>query len=804
MTIDLRHIAPALALGVAAPAHADTVTIARDGFGVPHVTGETSAAVMFGAGYAIAHDRLAAMELDRRGAAGRRAEIQGKAAIEADQVARDYALPDAELMRMYRTLDTEHQRMIQAFVDGINRAIDEVNADPEHKLPLEFVRWGIRPTRWKLTEYLAYLASLPHGRDTFELRNLAFLEAMVARYGRERGWQIFNDVVPISDPDSPTAIPAGEDLAPARPIPAPVLAPVQFDAGAARTTAAADTRILRTDLPKEASRCMVIGPRKSADGHVLMLQATADGPEMHLKGGGFDTAGFGFDSQGESVMGRGVQHGWLVVSGSAEASTVFAERLNPANRFEYWYRGAWKAMDHHVETIKVRDGTPVTHEVAWTVHGPVISWNATRGLAYSYQMAQRGRELDSWVGILELGRAKSLDDFVHKGVDRIAWNLGVCYGGEDGHIAYYEAGVLPKKAPGVDPRLPTPGTGEYEWTGYLTPAEKPHVVDPKQGYLFAWNSKATTWSQEGNSARIGAAFRTWLGNRLAASGQGLTLLDMREFNRRMFNAYGAVDRTQTSPDFFAPFITRAVAASDDPEVKRAGALMLGWNGLYEDRDLDQTYDNPGATLFRAWLEIAPRMIFADDIGDWWKTIDDGRYLRYQTSLLLRAFQGPAAGAPLRFDYFNGQDRTAMMIATIKATVADVARRFPGQDMAAWKMPIFWKYYDAPRPDPAHPALSEGAPLHRLWAIEHLGPAMAPHNGGEGWVGLMDIDPAHRALYSVVERGGQDQFIDARGQGNPHLIDQVAMHEANELKKIPLGHDEVQAATQSTETLTYTP
>ena len=44
------------------------VTIYRDSKGVPHVVGQTSAAVMFGLGYALAHDRLAQMELNRRAA----------------------------------------------------------------------------------------------------------------------------------------------------------------------------------------------------------------------------------------------------------------------------------------------------------------------------------------------------------------------------------------------------------------------------------------------------------------------------------------------------------------------------------------------------------------------------------------------------------------------------------------------------------------------------------------------------------------------------------------------------------------
>src|SRR3546814_4425083 len=143
---------------------------------------------MFGAGYAIAADRLAAMELARHNTQGRRAELLGASALEGDKMMRGRKLSDATLMQRYKALAPEHRKMIRAMVDGINKRIDEVNADPARLTPLEFIRWGIKPTRWSLTEYLALISAAPLGRDTYEIRNLEFLKAMTARYGREKAW----------------------------------------------------------------------------------------------------------------------------------------------------------------------------------------------------------------------------------------------------------------------------------------------------------------------------------------------------------------------------------------------------------------------------------------------------------------------------------------------------------------------------------------------------------------------------------------------------------------------------------------
>jgi penicillin amidase len=771
------------------------VTLYRDAKGVPHIVAATSAAVMYGLGYAVAQDRLAQMELGRRGVQGRRAEILGASAVPSDMIARDRLLGDGELLRMYAAMPQEHQIMMQSFVAGINREIAQIAQDPVHKIPYEFTQWGIKPEPWTLLDYIAFAASYPHDREDNELQNMAFFNAMVAHYGQAKGRLIFDDVVPISDPDSPTTIPPGEDLAPPQPMPKPDPNPpashaVSFDAQPTHPSR------------NEASRCLVIGPNRSASGHVLKMEATADGPESHLYGGGFDTAGFSFAGWGPPVMGRSLQHGWLMTSGFAETTSIYAERLNPADRYQYWFKGAWKKMQHRTETIRVKGGVPVVHEVALTLHGPVLRWDAANRVAYSARYAERGRELDNWVGTIELARARNIEEFQDKGVARLAWNLGVCYGDTSGQIGFWEAGLIPKLPAGADSRLPLPGTGEYEWLGFLSVAERPHMINPKQGYIHSWNSKATTWSPEGNEARMGKTYRTWLGNELAASSDSITLLDMREINRKIFNGLGARDRTNTSPAFFAPYIRAAVARTDDAEVKRAAELMLSFNGLYEDLDRDGRYDNPGLTIFRQWLQVAPKVIFGSDIGDWWSKIDAGRYLKYQTSLLLRALQGNEAGLPLQFDFFAGRARDAVIVQTIRDTIDELKPQFAGRDMADWRLPVFWKYLDPSRATPDRPALPGGDTAARTSATLGLGPYAVKHNGGEEWVGLMELTPNHPVLYSVVEAGGQNLFIDSNGKGNPNLTDQTAMHAENEFKRIDMLPDDFKRTAVSTTQLVF--
>lgn len=779
----------------AEPQSSFDVRIDRDAMGVPHVFADNSAAVLFGAGYAEAQDRLADMEMSRRRALGRTAELLGPSAVESDIISRDRMLSPEELLRMYRALAPEYQRMIQAYVDGVNRAIADIEADPAHKTPYEFTQWGVKPERWSLLDYLQMIAAFPRDREGNELQNLAFLNAMVARYGEKTGRAIFDDLVPVSDPDSPTAIPKGEDLAPARPMPKATY--LTLPSGAPTQGPAISTQ--------DHSRCLVIGPQRSASGKVLMLESTADGPEIHLHGGGFDSAGFTTPAWGVPIMGRGPHHGWLVTSGVADSTDYFAEKLNPANPYQYWFQGQWRDMVRHPGTIAVKGAAPASHEVDQTVHGSIVSWDKTHNIAYSARFAERGHELDNWVAVVEMQRAQSLHDFETKGIARTSTDFGVCYGDEQGQIGFWETGLQPIRSPQADPRLPTPGTGEYEWQGFLPVAERPHMLNPKQGYIHAWNSKPTTWSREGDEGRFGATFRTWLGNRLGAASHSVTLLDMEDYNRQIWNALGARDRTQTSPDFFAPYLRAAAISSYDPEVVQAVALMTSWNGLYEDRDGDGYYDNPGLTLFRAWLQIAPDMIFSDDIDDWWKTIDEKRYLKYQTSFLLRTLQRSAAALPVTFDYFDGRPRDAVVAETIRKTIEETAKHFAGKPMVEWRTPIFWKYFTDQPDDPARLPLPEDDERGTTtWAKLDLGPKMLPLNGGEEWTGVMELGPSSPVLFSVTEAGGQDQFIDPAGHGTPHLTDQVMMHVQDHFKRIDMAPAVITGNRESSVSLRYRP
>jgi len=74
--------------------------------------------------------------------------------------------------------------------------------------------------------------------------------------------------------------------------------------------------------------------------------------------------------------------------------------------------------------------------------------------------------------------------------------------------------LLPKRPKGIDPSLPTVGTGNYEWRGFVPPRRHIHGIDPQNtpvhGTMVNWNNISAhgfgaaddAWGGNGSAARV--------------------------------------------------------------------------------------------------------------------------------------------------------------------------------------------------------------------------------------------------------------------------------------------------------------
>ena len=140
-------------------------------------------------------------------------------------------------------------------------------------------------------------------------------------------------------------------------------------------------------------------------------------------------------------------------------------------------------------------GAPVTihHDIYLTRHGVVQGWTTARHgkpVAVVNQRSTFNHDVDSVIGFLRWGDPKLTHNVKTwmKGAAEIGYTFNWFYV-DSKHAAYFVSGRDPRRAKHADPNLPTWGTGNAEWRGFLAETKHVHEIDPKQGFFVSWNNK---------------------------------------------------------------------------------------------------------------------------------------------------------------------------------------------------------------------------------------------------------------------------------------------------------------------------
>jgi penicillin amidase len=736
----------------------ERVEVLRDTYGVPHIFATDTRDLSFAQGYVTAQDRLWQMDIYRRAAEGRLAEVLGEPGLESDRFMRTLGLGRAAQLDL-GVISNETRAFLEAYMEGVNKFLQQHG----ESLPLEFTILGYRPEPWTVLDTLAisklqlYDAA---GNYTQELLRAS----IAARLGPE--------VLATLLPDASTN--AVFDDARAWALVAPELSP-----GLAGDGPAALANVLGGAGQGLGSNCWALAGSRTASGKPLLagdphlpVRNPSIWYEVALDAGDLHLIGFSIPGVPGVVIGHNDRIAWSFTYAYADTQDLFVERQDPADLRRYEFEGRMENATFTREVIKVKGrADDVVVDVAITRHGPILTPVLKDQKA---QLALRWSALDGTrtvEAVLGMGRARNFSEFRAAAALFAGATLSACYADVDGHIGYQLVGRLPDRKAG-DGRMPVPGwSGDHEWRGLLPAEDNPFLLDPPGGLVLNANNRPvdratdTGWGGEWDPGFRYAFLRAAL--------TGMTGADVARFRSLQ------TDVTSLPVQRFRAAILSARAVS--PLAAEAQGLVRDWDGVLG-------VDSAAAAIYESWLVRMCERTFRDKLGQslYEQYLTDGR----PTFALYELIGSPSSTWFADLASGEAGDRDSIASQALEDAVRDLAKRL-GPATASWR------WGDLHTVSFEHP-LSAAKPLDLILTIgpvRRAGDGYSPNNGAYSLlkpfavrshaserqiVDLADID----ASLSIIPTGQSGQPY------SPHWGDQTQLWASGQYKPMVLSRDKI--------------
>jgi penicillin G amidase len=769
---------------------AENIKIVRDDYGVPHIYGSTTESLFFGQGYVMAEDRLFQLEMCRLAASGKLSEVMGEKFLDYDKVQRRDIYSDPDIQKLYLTLPEAQKKAFSAFASGINSYIREARELPDRKLSREFRTMNLKPTEWRAEDVIrVYLNSYWTFFDSDqELKNAALYRFAIEKYGDVEGKNIFEDVVWKDDPQAKTTAPqwapskkekgSHDDYKPSADI-------ERLSREYGRERQMARDTLKKLAVPyKAGSYALLVSGKKTTTGNPMLLGGPQVGfglpsylYEVGLHGKDLEGVGCSYVGTPGLLVGQNKDLTWTTTFGSDNQVDYFAEKLNPKNQKQYWYKGKWVDMEKESFYIKVKDKKDVFYEVYRTIHGPVIAYDMKDPLnqiAYAKSWAFKNDRLENWNAGHRVLLARNADEFFNA-VRTAPYSMNWFAADRKGDIYFMHSGRIPLRAAEVDPRLPTDGTGKCDWKGFVPPSDLPQAKNPASGFFVNWNNKpAPAWNNGEGSILWGSQNRVNLFYGLLGTPEirEVSFQDLKDFDR-------IISTTNIYAPEIKPLILQALATHEDPEMKEAYRLLRDWNNRYEDRNKDGCYDDPGALIFDIWWPILIKDIFADDLGEHYTFACNLN----GAPLILRVLKKEGS---LHHDYLNGKDPLSVMADSMKKALKVIVDK-QGKDPSKWLKKVAMEKFEPMIPASVDIPMGGGEPISM--PSVNRGSAIQIVEASKIWVKGVNVAPP-----------GISGFISGEGKHSYHFNDQLNLYLDGRYKDMLFYPEDVQHHTETTKLL----
>ena len=449
------------------------VTVHFDTYGVPHIEAQTLADAQFALGYVHASERMFQMELLRRLAQGRMAEMAGDNLVKTDIFFRTLGLHKIAEKSALRFDSLKHSmpdmaEQTMAYLNGINSWLKQ---NP-HTLESRLTGITIDP----FTVYDTYCITA--------LMSFGFAEAY-------------------------RIDPVVEQIA--QQVPAELLAELDSSIEQSNSTNVAFNGLTLSQSVNEILNSLPVSPWIGSNSWVVSGKHTASGKplfcndthmgyqlpgvwyEAHIKTPDFEhygnyLAGFPFPLVGHSPYAAT----GLTMFENDDTDFYF-EKIN-AN--QYLFKNEWLPLQNRTETIKIKDKPDSLIQVNETHHGPLLNT--------VFDTYTTNKPFSVWCSFLKfpskalettylLRNSKTIDDAQKAASMLEAPGLNITFATATGDIAWWAAAKLfEKPAKKSGKRFLNGFSGNDEMLPALPFSSNPQSVNPKSGFIISANQKAET------------------------------------------------------------------------------------------------------------------------------------------------------------------------------------------------------------------------------------------------------------------------------------------------------------------------
>ncbi len=592
-----------------------------DSYNIPHIYGDTREDVAFGAGWATARDRGLLIQLGRGPARAAVADIPNLDAFSLVTSAKEFvpsaateALVTKQKKLLIDTYGKKGREIVsdaRAYADGINGYWEANDIDQEPA------------TINDVFAVTAFIGSIFGAGGGGEAANSDLLGKLEAEYGNKKGYDAWDDIMLDSDPEAPTTIEKRFNY------PAltggKVKGSLVLDGGSVQSTdsSVSDAQAAAAPARRQASNFQVVSPDRSQSGNSLATMGPQLGyyyPEIVEQ---MDLHGPGINAQGAAVpglamyilIGRTQDYAWSLTSAGHDVRDVFAERLcepdgsTPTRDSDHY---VWKGKCKALKSFNAGEleGDPIVYDQS--VHGNVFATATVNGKPYvlTRQRSTFGRDALNLAALHDMtgGKAKSPKKFF-KTSNKFGFTFNWAYVSRKA-TAYFSSGYLPKRAKHLDRRLPTLGTGKYEWKGYLKRDQHPHDVGGPKGLLLNWNNQSAPGFMHGDDEPYGSV-------------QRVELFDKWPASPVITDNVGIMNRAATE-DVRSPAwrivnkVLETAGPAPSARDQQVANILIDWtrrDAPRLDANLDGDYDEAApAIMDRTWVPIA-QAVMSPQFGD---------------------------------------------------------------------------------------------------------------------------------------------------------------------------------------------